>query len=68
VYRFQVMILVVSTITAISYVAVAAPSCGAWMRQTDGSYWKLCVNDDGSTHCYSATSSTGANATEIRCK
>jgi len=31
--------------------AMAAPSCGMWNWQTDGSYFQVCVNDDGSQHC-----------------
>jgi hypothetical protein len=47
--------------------ALADPSCSDWMKQSDGSWWRECVNDDGTTHCYSATDDTGANATEVSC-
>ena len=47
--------------------AMAAPSCGMWNWQTDGSYFQVCVNDDGSQHCYKATDSNGANAYEVSC-
>ena len=46
----------------------AAPSCSNWLRQSDGTYWRECVNDDGTTHCYSATDGNGAGATEVSCK
>ena len=29
----------------------AAPSCSNWMRQSDGSSWRICVGDDGRQYC-----------------
>ncbi len=50
-----------------STVAVAAPNCGQWNWQVDGTYFQICVNDDGSRHCYKATDSYGSNAKEVSC-
>jgi hypothetical protein len=52
----------------LSSVALAVPSCTNWMVQADGSYWRECVNDDGSRHCYRAANGNGSNATEISCR
>jgi hypothetical protein len=48
--------------------AMAAPSCGAWELQSDGSYWQQCVYDNGSQHCFTATDNKGSNSREISCK
>jgi hypothetical protein len=32
-------------------VALAVPSCTAWMKQTDGSYFRTCVDDKGRQYC-----------------
>jgi len=47
--------------------SLAMPSCTVWMWQPDGTFWRQCVNDDGSRHCYQATDSTGAGQIEITC-
>lgn len=31
--------------------AFAAPSCTDWLKQTDGSYFRTCVGDDGKQYC-----------------
>lgn len=33
----------------------AAPSCTDWMKQDNGTYWIECVDDNGNSHCYTAT-------------
>lgn len=45
---------------AIPSIAVAKPSCTAWMDQGDGTSWKECVNDDGSQHCYKISNKPGS--------
>ena len=50
-----------------SMVAVAAPNCGQCNWQVDGTYFQICVNDDGSRHCYKATDSSGSNPKEVSC-
>ncbi len=53
-------------------VAVAAPpsdpGCGNWLRQQDGSYWQLCIQDGGRERCYRAADDSGANAKEVFCR
>ncbi|HVL29722.1 MAG TPA: hypothetical protein VM326_03275 [Sphingomicrobium sp.] len=36
---------------ALSTGAPAAPSCTNWMLQSDGSYWRTCVDDQGRQYC-----------------
>lgn len=43
---------VVLSFTALA--AAAAPSCTNWMRQSDGSQWRTCVDDKGQQYCESA--------------
>jgi hypothetical protein len=58
---------VVAAAMTLSSVAIAAPNCGAWNWQSEGVYEQVCVNDDGSRHCYRATDENGSNAYEISC-
>lgn len=53
--------------SAVTTVAVAAPSCTEWMDQGDGTSWKECVNDDGSQHCYKISNAQGSTAYEVSC-
>jgi hypothetical protein len=53
--------------SAATTVAVAEPSCTGWMDQGDGTSWKQCVNDDGSTHCYKINNAPGSTAYEVSC-
>ncbi len=48
--------------------ASAEASCTSWLWQEGGWYWKQCVNDDGSQHCYHAKDAQGSGAYEISCK
>jgi hypothetical protein len=53
--------------------AYANPSCSAWMLQQDGSWWRECVNDDGSMHCYTCPSGSDPShdttpCYEIKCQ
>jgi len=34
--------------------ALAEPSCTKWMLQTDGSYFRTCVDDQGKQYCESS--------------
>lgn len=47
---------------------VAAPSCTPWMDQGDGTSWRSCVNDDGTTHCYRISNKPGSTEYEVACK
>jgi hypothetical protein len=31
--------------------AAASPSCSNWMKQSDGSNWRTCVDDQGRQYC-----------------
>ena len=35
----------------LSTAAIAEPSCTDWLLQTDGSYFRTCVGDDGKQYC-----------------
>jgi len=49
-------------------IAMAAPSCSPWLDQGNGTSWRECVNDDGTTHCYVISNQPGSVAQEVRCK
>ena len=36
---------------ALSSSAVAAPQCTDWLQQSDGSFWRTCVDDNGRQYC-----------------
>lgn len=55
--------LVVATLAA-SF-ASAAPTCTKWMLQTDGSYFRTCVGDDGKQYCEQSKSGT---VSRVSCK
>ncbi len=46
----------------------AESSCSNWLWQEGGWYWRQCVDDNGSQHCYHADDANGSNAYEISCK
>jgi len=45
--------------------AMAAPTCTIWNPQPDGSYWRMCVDDNGKTYC---EQSVNNKITRISCK
>ena len=47
--------------------SVLAASCSIWNWQSEGVYWRTCVNDDGSQQCFRATDENSANAQEVSC-
>jgi hypothetical protein len=59
--------VVVFAASVLGTAALADPSCGLWNWQSDGVYHQVCVNDDGSRHCYQASDANGSNAFEIGC-
>ncbi len=61
------LVLAVSAATMFAGAAIAEPSCGYWNWQSDGVYVQVCVNDDGSQHCYQASDESGTGAFEISC-
>lgn len=44
--------------------AFAVPSCSVWLKQTDGTWWRTCVGDDGRQYC---ESSDGKTVTRVSC-
>ena len=59
--------LLAAIIAVPSSLALAEPACSVWLWQSEGNYWRQCVNDDGSRQCYRATDDSGSNAQEISC-
>jgi hypothetical protein len=51
-HRNLVLACIALTLSLGSTVALAADSCGPWLKQTDGSYWQLCVADNGKRYCW----------------
>jgi len=43
----------VALVTGIAHSAFAADSCTDWLLQTDGSYFRTCVDDKGTQYCQS---------------
>jgi hypothetical protein len=48
-----------------STIVSAVPSCTNWMIQTDGSYWRTCVGDDGKQYCEQSKNGT---VSRVACK
>lgn len=48
-------------------VVFAKPSCTKWADQGNGTYWRECVNDDGSMHCYVISKEAGSVQHEVSC-
>jgi hypothetical protein len=48
-----------------SIVVSAAPSCTPWTLQTDGSYWRTCVDDQGKQYC---EQSKDGKVSRVSCK
>jgi hypothetical protein len=48
-----------------STVAIAEPSCTNWMKQSDGSSWRTCVDDKGRQYC---EQSKDGHVTRVSCK
>jgi hypothetical protein len=50
--RFYEIAIVVSAAFVLALnVAMAVDSCQDWVKQTDGSYWRTCVDDKGRQYC-----------------
>ena len=65
--RIVLKLIVLGGVLAMPSSTVLAASCSIWNWQSEGVYWRTCVNDDGSQQCYQATDANGANATEVSC-
>jgi len=68
----RLLLLAVAALLAVGAVLVAGggaaraePSC-TWSRQTDGSIYGVCVDDNGRTFCVQCNSA-GRNCTRVRC-
>jgi hypothetical protein len=44
-------ILMILVILMIPVSLFAVPSCTDWTLQTDGTYWRTCVDDQGRQYC-----------------
>lgn len=49
--RRAVLVLTFISLQIFGTVALSEPSCTNWMKQSDGTYWRECVDDDGKTYC-----------------
>ena len=65
--RGALRLIVLAGTLAMPSSTVLAASCSIWNWQSEGVYWRTCVNDDGSQQCYRATDANGANAQEVSC-
>lgn len=39
------------TVVGANKVPAPSPSCSEWMKQSDGSSWRTCVDDQGRQYC-----------------
>jgi hypothetical protein len=62
------LVLAAVSVTTLATIAYAAPSCTQWMDQGNGTSWRECVNDDGTTHCYVINNTAGSVAREVKCE
>lgn len=46
--------------------AVAADSCTDWLKQSDGTYWRTCVDDNGRQYCQQL-SADGKTISTVKC-
>jgi uncharacterized membrane protein len=62
--------LLAAAISVPASMALAAPSCSNWLQQTDKSYWRLCVGDDGKNFCEycPANHRSYADCYRVKCK
>jgi hypothetical protein len=51
-------------LAGIAPAAQAKPSCTGWMKQTDGSYFRTCVDDKGTQYC---ESKKNGRVTKVSC-
>ena len=58
------MVIVVAAAFAAG-AARAEDSCTNWLPQTDGSYWRTCVDEHGAQYCQQKV---GNNITRVACK
>ncbi len=47
--------------------AFPTPSCTLWMKQTNGTYFRTCVDDKGTQYCEEKKSATG-KPYKVSCK
>jgi hypothetical protein len=60
-------LLVLALLMLAGMTALAEDNCSVWMKQTDGTYWRTCVEDNGHQYCQTADSN-GKNVTRVACK
>ena len=60
----SVILLSLVVIAGSSSVVSAVPSCTGWMKQTDGSYFRTCVDDKGTQYC---ESKKNGRISRVRC-
>lgn len=64
--RFHVIPAVVFAVLSLSLnVAMAADSCSDWVKQSDGSYWRTCVDDKGQQYCQASVNN---RVTKVSCR
>lgn len=47
-------------------ISFAATECTQWMKQSDGTYWRICVDDKGHRSCQQKDCES-CKAKEVRC-
>ncbi len=57
--------IIAAMLTLTGTLAYAAPSCTDWMLQSDGSYFRTCVDDQGRQYC---ESSSNGHVSRVSCR
>ncbi|MDR3792157.1 MAG: hypothetical protein P4L03_02140 [Terracidiphilus sp.] len=52
---------VLSVVALAGAIILSEPTCTSWMKQTNGTYWRECVDDKGTAKCYSASCPAGVD-------
>lgn len=63
-YRKLMAAFLAAASTLAATAALAAPSCTNWLQQSDGSYFRTCVDDNGTQYCEQAKNGV---VSRVRC-
>jgi len=64
--RYLLLACLFGTLSLGTPLAFAEPdSCSNWLRQNDGSYWRMCVDSQGRTYCEVSQNGT---ITRVACR
>lgn len=65
-FGFSLLSLAVFASLLGAAISFAATECTQWMKQSDGTYWRICVDDKGHRSCQQKDCES-CKAKEVRC-